>query len=326
MLLHHFIAFAALPPVPVEVAVDATGAGVRSFEHRWKRSFGSGHASLSLRDDWRNHLSKARSELGLSGVRYHGLFDDDLAVVPAPDIYNFTLISNTWDFLLKNGVRPIVELSFMPAFIANCTWHGHCKKDPKGCTGYWCTQCNGHGVGPIVNPNAPSNCSSLEFWYQGIKQVPYKSDFGRWYDLVKKTVSFAVKKYGLSEVQRWSFEVWNELWGMPFPDPYMALYNASARAIKSVHPSLRVGGPATAVLQHVSDFVNACKAEDIPFDFVSTHHYPTDNCPTGADWDPDCFSDGVLKSRGTVSASTPFYLTEYNVGCCLGYVGHDVAT
>ena len=91
MLLHHFIAFAALPPVPVEVAVDATGAGVRSFEHRWKRSFGSGHASLSLRDDWRNHLSKARSELGLSGVRYHGLFDDDLAVVPAPDIYNFTL-------------------------------------------------------------------------------------------------------------------------------------------------------------------------------------------------------------------------------------------
>ena len=51
-------------------------------------------------------------------------------------------ISNTWDFLLKNGVRPIVELSFMPAFIAELHAARHCKKDPKGCTGYWCTQCN----------------------------------------------------------------------------------------------------------------------------------------------------------------------------------------
>ena len=49
-------------------------------------------------------------------------------------------------------------------------------------------------------------------------------------------------------MQRWSFEVWNELWGVPYPEPYMVLYNASARAVKAVHPSLLVGGPATAVL------------------------------------------------------------------------------
>ena len=52
-------------------------------------------------------------------------------------------------------------------------------------------------------------------------------------------------------------EVWNELWGMSggvtppcTSDPcigghYMALYNASAVAIKAVDPSLKVGGPAT---------------------------------------------------------------------------------
>ena len=61
-------------------------------------------------------------------------------------------------------------------------------------------------------------------------------------------------------------------------------------------------------------------------DFVSTHHYPTDSCQKGVDWDPECFSNGVLTSRRAVAPTTPFYLTEYNVGCCLGYEGHDVST
>ena len=134
--------------VPVSVTVDATGTG-SLFEHKWKRSFGSGHASLTLRKDWRAHLVQAASELGLQGVRYHGIFDDDMAVVVGPGIYNFTNIDATWDFLLANGVRPIVELSFMPAFVANCTWHGHCKQDKVGCTGYWCTQCASAGL-PIL--------------------------------------------------------------------------------------------------------------------------------------------------------------------------------
>ena len=56
------------------VNVTVTGIGGTPFEHRWKRSFGSGHASLTLRDDWRAHLMAAASELGLAGVRHHGLF------------------------------------------------------------------------------------------------------------------------------------------------------------------------------------------------------------------------------------------------------------
>ena len=225
----------------------------------------TGHASLTLRPDWRAHYARARVELGLAGVRYHGLFDDDMGpVVPAPGEYNFTLVDSTWDFLLEQGTHPIVELSFMPAYLANCTWHGHCHQDPPGCEGYWCTQCNGHGVGPIVNPLAPGNCSRLEFWYQGVKQVPYASDYARWYDLVRTTAQHAVDRYGLSEVQKWSFEVWNELWGLSWPHDYLALYNASARAIKAVHPSLRVGGPATAALAHVADFVDACEKLGLP--------------------------------------------------------------
>ena len=89
----------------------------------------------------------------------------------------------------------------------------------------------------------------------------------------------------------------------------MSLFNASAHALKSVSPSLRVGGPATAGLDHLEDFVQACQQQAIPFDFVSTHHYPTDGraqfpptpwhdaCPRGAEWDPDCFARQVLAAR-----------------------------
>ena len=57
--------------MPVSVEVDATAAGLSPFVHTWKRSWGSGHAALTLRNDWRTHLLQARDELGLQGVRYH---------------------------------------------------------------------------------------------------------------------------------------------------------------------------------------------------------------------------------------------------------------
>ena len=60
--------------------------------------------------------------------------------------------------------------------------------------------------------------------------------------------------------------------------------------------------------------------------------YPTDGkngggpdaCPHGKAWDPSCFARQVLERR-TLVADHKFYLTEYNVGCCLGYASHDTA-
>ena len=66
-------------------------------------------------------------------------------VVPNPAVlrtmqYNFSLIERTWDYQLSLGVVPLVELSFMPCVLANCSWHG-------------------------VNAGAPE-CTRLEFHYQ----------------------------------------------------------------------------------------------------------------------------------------------------------------
>eukprot|EP00729_Bicosta_minor_P012167 gene12167-3153_t len=198
----------------VDVSVDITSTS--PFEHTWKRSFGSGHAALTLRDDWRSHLKQAVREMGLRGVRYHGIFDDDNGpVVTSPGVYNFTLLDSTWDFLVSNSVKPIVEFSFMPAWIAGCSWTGKVGGPTSS------------NPTITVNPTAPA-CRGQTMKYKGITQPP--QDYNAWYDLVKATLEHAVTRYGIAEVRSWSFETWNELWGMPFPSDYMQLYNASARA------------------------------------------------------------------------------------------------
>ena len=84
-------AASAAAPIPVDIAVDTTAAPT-PFPHFWKTTFGSGHARLTLRADWQLHLKQARDELGLGGVRYHGIFDDDMGVVTGHRQYNWTLI------------------------------------------------------------------------------------------------------------------------------------------------------------------------------------------------------------------------------------------
>jgi hypothetical protein len=50
-----------------------------------------------------------------------------------------------------------------------------------------------------------------------------------------------------------------------------------------------------------------------PFDFVSTHMYPTDpELGHGAKWNPDGLANHVKAARASIPHTTPFYLTEYN--------------
>ena len=189
----------------------------------------------------------------------------------------------------------------MPALLANCSWNR---------TGY-----------PAVNPSLPP-CSTIMV-YKGVQQPP--TDYTDWYNLVHALATQAVKRYTLEKVKTWRFEVWNELWGMPFcsgkdcrnaSSPYMTLYAASAKALKDVDQSLQVGGPATAMLENVADFVAVCKAHKIPFDFVSTHHYPSDpDCPGRRGvptWDPECWTNGVKAAAASVKGAAPFVMSEYS--------------
>jgi xylan 1,4-beta-xylosidase len=216
------------------------------FPHYWEQMFGSGRAILSLRDSYRRDLREMKQATGFGYVRFHAILDDDVGVydenAAGDPIYNFSYVDQIYDGLLENGVRPFVELSFMPKKLA-------AKQDIHS------------------------------FWYHPIVSPP--KDWSRWGDLISHFGQHLVDRYGIDEVSRWYFEVWNEpnidFWtGDPKEPTYYQLYDVTARALKTVNARLRVGGPATAQAAWVDRFVHHVLENHVPLDFVSTHVYAND--------------------------------------------------
>src|SRR6516164_7577196 len=102
------------------IEIDAAGAS-HPFPHYWERMFGSGRAILSLRDSYRGDLRLVREATGFEYVRFHAILHDEVGVYDEVDgepLYNFSYVDQIYDGLLSNGVRPFVEVSFMPKKLA----------------------------------------------------------------------------------------------------------------------------------------------------------------------------------------------------------------
>lgn len=227
----------------------------KKFNKHYNFSVGSCHAATALRHDYVKMLKKMKEDIDIKYVRFHGVFCDDmhtmdsmsdvLDIFPNGENYveeNFYLVGIAYDNLLECGVKPFVELSFMPELLA---------KDPKKSKGFY-----------GANMSEPK-------------------DYEAWGRYIHNFITFLIHRYGVEEVRTWYFEVWNEpdLYGAFFngdKDAYFKLYKVTAKAIKSVDHELRVGGPSTSACRWVKSFVEYCKDENIPLDFVSTHQYPGD--------------------------------------------------
>jgi xylan 1,4-beta-xylosidase len=213
------------------------------LRHVWNHTVGSGHAALALQADWQRQMVRAHEELGIRHVRFHGLLCDELGpclVGRGKDVYSFFNADQIFDFLTGIGVRPFVELSFMP--------------------------------------RALSSGDTTVFSYAANVTPP--RNWRKWAGLIQRLVRHWIDRYGVAEVHQWYFEVWNEpnlsaFWTGSQAD-YFKLYRTTVEAIKEVDDQLRVGGPATANDEWIDEFVAFCEKHELPADFVSTHHYPTD--------------------------------------------------
>jgi xylan 1,4-beta-xylosidase len=235
----------------VSVTVDATR--VTGPLHRpWRPMIGSEHLSLMLSADevggrvigreLTAALRRLHDEIGVETVRAHAILCDDLGVYREADgepVHDFSGIDRVYDAVLATGLRPVVELSYMPRDLAS---------DP----------------------------SSTVFAYQAIISPPKAWD--RWADLVTDLTEHLVDRYGLEEVRdRWSFEVWNEanldvFWSGSRED-YLRLYDVTVAAVRKVDERLVVGGPSSAAAQWVELLLDHAATTDAPVDFVSTHTY-----------------------------------------------------
>jgi xylan 1,4-beta-xylosidase len=233
-------------PTRSETIMVDLNAPAHPFPHYWERMFGSGRAILSLRDSYRRDLREVKQATGFQYIRFHAIFHDEVGLydegADGTPIYNFSYIDQIYDGLLQNGVRPFVELSFMSAKLA-------------------------------------ARQTQQSFWYHPIVSPP--KDWQKWGDLISHFAQHLVDRYGIAEVSRWYFEVWNEpnldFWaGDPKEETYDQLYDTAARALKSVNARLRVGGPATAQAAWVDRFIAHAVQNQVPLDFVSTHVYAND--------------------------------------------------
>lgn len=246
----------------VLLQVDLYDKPATPLIHFWETVLGSDHAFMLTRYDLLDQVITVQDELGIENLRFHGIFMDDvrpLLDIDKPDLVtarncDWWQVDLIYDALLARGIRPFVELSFMPEPLAS-------------------------------DPNAHI------FKYQGATSPP--RSWKGWELFVEEFMRHLVKRYGRNEVSEWYFEVWNEpnlkaFWSGSMED-YFRLYDHAVVAIKRISPESKVGGPASAHGEWVQEMIDHCKTVNFadpnfegknglktPLDFVSYHFYPTD--------------------------------------------------
>ena len=260
---------------PALRVIDADFSNSRGTTSRmYNFCVGAGRANEGLRADWQRQLRHVRAECGFRYIRFHGLFCDDMGVYQEDKqghaIHNWQYVDELFDFLQSIGMKPFVELGFMPGALAS---------------------------GPHTI-----------FWYKANVTPP--KDYAKWEAFIAAFVRHVTERYGSQEVRSWYFEVWNEpnltgFWmgttgGKSDTEfapiaraEYYRLYETTVRAVKSVDAAYRVGGPATAGSGWIDETLAHCAGKGLPLDFVSTHSYATmsghldENGSAGTVFSPD---------------------------------------
>ncbi len=211
----------------------------------FKECIGAGRANEGLRADWQQQLKEVKKDCDFKYIRMHGLLTDDMAIYKVDrngkEMYNYQYVDVLYDYILELGMKPFVELGFMPEALAS-------------------------GDQTI-------------FWWRGNVTPPY--DYKKWENLIYNLVSHFTERYGEEEVKSWYFEVWNEpnltpgFWTGTQED-YFKLYQYAASAVKKLNTAYKVGGPATAGASWEPEMIAFCDKNQVPIDFISTHAYGVD--------------------------------------------------
>jgi xylan 1,4-beta-xylosidase len=265
----------------------------------FRECVGAGRAAEGLRAEWQRQLQLCKDEIGFKSIRFHGLLSDDMGVYSetrdGQPRYNWQYIDQLYDRLLAMGIRPFVEISFMPSALA-------------------------------------SGDKTVFWWNANV--TPPKS-YDRWDDLITALLRHWTERYGADEVKQWRFEVWNEadykaFFGPRDPDhrrdEYFELYAHTAADIKNVNPSYLVGGPAGSSTSWIKPLIEFGATRNIPVDFISFHAYGLGGSTGGLDENGDQLlflssnlrapAETASRQRAVIDATArpglPIHVTEWS--------------
>jgi xylan 1,4-beta-xylosidase len=255
-------------PFPVHIKVDA--GGTNGPLHPIWRFFGADEPNYAYMKDGQKLLG----ELGALGgdqvyFRCHHLltsgdgayalkwgstsaYKEDAQGNP---VYDWTINDRIFDSYLARGVKPYVQLGFMPEALST-----HPQNYPHN---------------PPVNDRAPADAG----------QAYPPKDYAKWGELAFQWARHCVEKYGRAEVEKWYWEVWNEpnisYWHGTHED-YFKLYDYAVEGVRRALSSARGGGPETAGGtggSFLREFLTHCERgtnyvtgrSGSPLDFISFH-------------------------------------------------------
>lgn len=229
-------------------ACSVSGVGT-PLTHNFKNLTSIGSACDILMAENQEILKILQREIGFRFIHFHGLFDDTMRVYGenesgSPEL-NFSRIDTLIDFLLSIGLRPFIELSYMPAKLA------------------------------AVN-------SRRSYYGQSIVSLP--ADTEKWSFLVRSFVLHLNNRYGRTEVATWPFSLWNlpdsgELLGLGDPEDYFRFYYDTWKVVKNCAPDVLFLSPScmaeTAETgDFISKFLTLCQQHNCLPDLFQFHFYP----------------------------------------------------
>ena len=189
---------------------------------------GTGRMGLALTKEYQEQLKLVQEEIGFRHIRGHGLFCDDMAIYQEyeeggvkKEEYNFTYLDRVMDSYLELGLRPFLELGFMPGKMARGT--------------------------------------QTVFYWKGNTTPP--KDYDAWCRMVQALLRHLMERYGKAEVVQWPVEVWNEpnlrgFWENADMEEYFKLFHRSFDAVKAVDAGFRVPSVAAPMRSGSGPFWN----------------------------------------------------------------------
>lgn len=277
------------------------------LEHRFLAFTSVGRAKEILYAPIQEMLRTIQKEIGFQYIKFHGILGDDMMLYSedrgGQPVYDYVYVDMVIDFLLSIGLRPLIQLSFMPEKLS-------------------------------------ATPERTRFYAPCVMGKP--KDWEKWEDMVKHLTQHFLDRYGEKEVEKWLFSPWNEpdtnvkMYGFEQAETFYELHYRSYRAVKSCDKKLRFGGASLQPLFHDSKenfgkkYFDWCRENNCPIEFVNINFYDLDfyDCEVGELWnqvaerkirlsqDSDSFSKFIGKLRENLDedgvGDLPIYLTEWN--------------
>lgn len=288
--------------------IVADGRDRVAFNNNVDYCVGTGRLGLALAEEYLKELAYVQDMIGFSYIRGHGLFSDDVSIYHEYEEdgvkkveYNYTYIDRIFDSYLKLGIRPYLELGFMPGQMASGT--------------------------------------QTIFYWKGNTTPP--KDYCLWTDMIVALLAHLKERYGEEvttwPIEVWNEPNLPGFWFKADMEEYFKLFKESFNAIKGYDSRFMVGGPAICGVKDaewIKAFLEFCKKEGLKPDRITRHHYTVEfpdrkgHCDYSKLEDQEMRFANLQSTRDIVDSfeefkGTPIHLTEFSTSYTPKGVIHD---